>query len=83
MNSDFLVSKEDKKSNMRCSEEKPCYCHGKICLVSDKDSCTSGNVFIEGAAVCGPEKYFTKDLGRTICQQLGFRDLHRIPAKEE
>ena len=75
MTNNFTVSKDSNDSKMKCTNGQPCYCYGKLCLVPEKDECGKGNVFIEGKPVCGPGGYFTQDLGKVICKELGFHDV--------
>ena len=74
MTTTFTVSK-DSNRKMKCSPSKPCYCYGKICLVSNTKSCSEGNVFLDGRPVCGAEYGWDKRIGRAICQELGFKDI--------
>ena len=75
MNRTFKVSKEKHANEMKCAPGQPCYCYGKLCLVPKEDECGKGNLFIKGTPVCGPGGYFTEELGKLACQELGFRDL--------
>ena len=68
-------------ATMQCQDKK-CYCYGKVCLVSDLDkgNCSAGNVFLNGRAFCG--EMLPKDLGKAICQELGFQDVVEVNVKE-
>ena len=79
MTANFTVIKDHTDQNlnskMKCTDRKPCFCYGKLCLVSEDGKCNQGNVFIEGTPVCGPSANWNEMLGELICQELGFRGL--------
>ena len=77
----FDVS-NDNEGKMHCSPDKPCRCHGNICLVSNnKEECDRGNVFIKGTPLCGIR--MSEELGKIICQELGFQNLVSTTSKGE
>ena len=69
------------ETTMQCQDKK-CHCYGKLCLVSDLDkgNCSAGNVFLNGRAFCG--EMMPKDLGKAICQELGFQDVVDVNVKK-
>jgi hypothetical protein len=80
----FTISKDSEAGNMKCSDNKPCYCYGKICLVpKNKDDCNQGNVFIKATPLCGIPSGWDDNLGKVICQELGFRDVEKTTSNEE
>ena len=50
----------------------PCYCYGRVCLMTEGTACNEGNVLIDGKAVCGAKHLWTKDMQNAICKELGF-----------
>ena len=69
---------------MKCSVTKPCFCSGKICLVpNNKYDCEGGNVFIKGIPFCGINKGWTEDIGKVICNELGFVDVNHTTNRGE
>ena len=74
MTQNFVVSIYS-KHQMVCTADRPCYCYGKICLVSNKGNCYEGYVFIDGRPFCGAGVGWNKRVGRAICQELGFRNV--------
>ena len=83
MTKNFAVSNGN-ESWMHCSPDKPCRCHGKLCLVSNnKDDCDRGNVFINGSPICGVGYGWNKDLGKIICQELGFQSVANLTTHGE
>ena len=82
---DFATIATDYRGNnfsMKCSESKPCYCHERICLVSNTKKCNEGNVFIDGRPFCGDYRGWEK-LGKYICQELGFERLVGVKTNGE
>lgn len=78
----FVVSKYT-NARMQCTEKTPCYCYGKICLVSNTKKCNEGNIFIDGRAICGLMDGWKSNnkpgvLGDLICQALGFRKVDGV-----
>ena len=83
MTKNFSIS-NDNENMMQCSPDKPCRCHGKLCLVSNtKDDCDRGNVFINGSPICGVPHLWNKELGKIICQELGFQSAEDMTTKGE
>ena len=85
MTTRFKISKDSGAGSMECSDSKPCYCYGKICLVP-KDAtmdCKQGNVFIKATPLCGAPSAWNEKAGKIICQELGFRDVEKITSNEE
>ena len=81
MTRNFNVSKTSAAA-MLCSSSSPCYCYGKICLVSNTKNCNEGNVFIDGRAFCGTTTGWEL-IGNHICQDLGFRNLSAVKTDGE
>ena len=85
----MLMTKTFSMSNgnetmMQCSPDKPCRCHGKLCLVSNnKEDCDRGNVFINGSPICGAAYGWNKELGKIICQELGFQSVENLTTQGE
>ena len=82
MDHNFTVS-ENSKAKMVCSDKRPCYCYGNICLVSKSNNCFEGNVFLDGSPICGAGQGWHKNLTKIICKELGFRDARRITKNRE
>ena len=80
----FAIAKEQEGASlsMKCSALKPCYCYGRLCLVSTTGKCTEGNVFIDGRPICGAVAGWEK-LAKHICQELGFARLVGVKTKGE
>ena len=69
------VNKNKNMTTIACSPEKPCHCHGRICLVGSQN-CNEGNVFIDGKPICGITGAWRKeDAGKALCDELGFVDV--------
>ena len=87
---DFVIAKDEGKDSknknlslrMKCSISNPCYCYGRLCLVSNTAKCNEGNVFIDGRPICGTHSGW-KELGKHICHELGFSRLVGIKTKGE
>ena len=54
-----------------CSNEKPCHCYGRLCLIGG--NCSSGFIYLDGRPIVGPTPLKTCDKTR-ICKELGFQD---------
>ena len=68
---------------MYCSANEPCHCYGRICLVGGPD-CSQGNVFFDARPVCGTSSGWMKnDVGKTVCKELGFKDVIDVTNKGE
>ena len=80
----FVIAKDQEGASlsMKCSASKPCYCYGRLCLVSTTGKCSEGNVFIDGRPICGTAAGWEK-LGKQICQELGFARLVSVKTKGE
>ena len=79
MTKDFQIAKGS-NVKMKCSNSKPCFCYGKLCLVPNtKDECNKGNAFLIGTPVCGVAYGWEKDvLGKILCHELGFQDVEDV-----
>ena len=74
------VLKNEKKvaeANMNCIDT-PCYCYGRICLMTKGNACNEGNVLIDGRAVCGSKYSWTSYIQNAICKELGFRGAKKL-----
>ena len=77
MTEDFTHNDE---YTMKCSESKPCYCYGRICLTGGRN-CSEGNVFISGRPVCGANIGWDTAFAATIvCKDLGFDSGVKTPS---
>ena len=53
-----------------CTNEKPCYCYGRLCLIGG--TCSSGHVYLDGRPIAGVS--LNKCNKERICNDLGFQD---------
>ena len=77
----FIVNKDVADSEMDCSSSKHCYCYGKICLVGQ--SCSAGNVFVNGKPFCGVKSAWSTKIGQAICKELGFEKVKSMVKEGE
>ena len=64
--------------DIACSEEEPCHCYGRLCLVGSQ-TCSEGNVFIDGRPLCGVPGGWDKTFaGTMVCKELGFRNVIEV-----
>ena len=78
MRSDALVISSATKY-LPCSNEKPCYCYGRLCLIGG--NCSSGFIYLDGRPITGMQ---LKNCDKTrICKELGFQDfaVNNLPNK--
>ena len=72
MRSNALVI-NSKTEYLPCSNEKPCYCYGRLCLIGG--NCSSGLIYLDGRPISG---IHLKDCDKTkICKDLGFQTYAR------
>ena len=69
-------------ANMNC-KDTPCYCYGRICLMTKGDACNEGNVLVDGRAVCGLINSWTSYIQNAICKELGFHGAEKLTLTNE
>ena len=56
-----------------CSNEKPCYCYGRLCLIGG--NCSSGFIYLDGRPISGIHlKHCDK---ARICKEMGFQNFNQ------
>jgi len=55
--------------DLPCTENKPCYCYGDICL-TEGSGCSNGHVYQSGKPVCNT--IWNNKGGNVVCNALGF-----------
>ena len=65
-----IVRHDNTDEYLPCTNEKPCYCYGRLCLIGG--NCSSGYVYLDGRPIAGVS--LNNCNKKTICNDLGFQN---------